>query len=83
MSNIVKSKLMQYASLTVGSTDYIENDVLHIGSPIALVLVSSAADLVDLATFRERDYKPGTIAYTAGFNQMWQKAPDGTWASFE
>lgn len=40
------------------------------------VLVTAQADLSGLA-----GYPPGTIAYTAGFKNMWQLAANGSWVS--
>ena len=59
-----------------GNTDYVKNGDIISNAPIKMVLVSSQSDLTLLT-----DYEPGTIAYTAGFQTMWQKAPDNTWAN--
>ena len=40
------------------------------------VMVRTQADLSSLTS-----YLPGTIAFTAGFVNMWQKKADGTWIS--
>lgn len=42
--------------------------------PAQSIMVSSSSDLSSL------DCAPGTVAYTAGFGNMWQLAADGTWA---
>lgn len=57
---------------------YVKNDRIIRNVPIQTVLVSSDSDLELL-----QDYSPGTIAYTAGYQQMWQKSPNGTWSTFE
>lgn len=43
--------------------------------PDTSIMVSSQSDLSGLVC------APGTVAYTAGFGNMWQKAADGTWAA--
>lgn len=60
-----------------GTTDILKNGKLYKNTPMLMVLISSQSDLSSLT-----DYEAGSIAYTAGFNKMWQKAPDGTWAEF-
>ena len=57
-----------------GNTDYVLDGVVYQNAPIKTVLVASQSDLSLL-----EDYGPGTVAYTAGMANMWQKAPDGTW----
>ena len=37
------------------------------------ILVASAEDLESLKV------EPGTVAYTAGFGNMWQLDPEGNW----
>ena len=61
-----------------GTTDYVLDGVVYHNAPINVVLVSSKSEAESLLA----DTEPGTIAYTAGFNEMWQKAPDGSWADF-
>lgn len=60
-----------------GNVDYLQNGVIHKNADTQMVLVSSQSDLSQLT-----DYAPGTIAFTAGFGSLWQKAPNGTWAAF-
>ena len=60
----------------IGNTDYLKNGEVQTGAPALCVLVTSQSDL-DILT----DYEPGTIAYTAGFANMWQKAANGDWTS--
>lgn len=59
----------------IGNTDYVSDGEIIKNAPMKVVLVSSSSDLSLLD-----DYEPGTVACTAGFASMWQKAPDGTWA---
>lgn len=54
-------------------TDYVKNGELHKGGSSASVMVTAQSDLANLPV------EPGTIAYTAGFGQMWQLAANGTW----
>ncbi len=61
-----------------GNVDYLQNEEIHKNADMQMVLVSSQSDLSRLT-----DYEPGTIAFTAGFGSLWQKAPNGTWAAFE
>ena len=63
---------------TSGVTSYVQNGEIIKNSVVPMVLVSSQTDLQLLG-----DYSPGTIAYTAGYKQMWQKAPSGSWTSFD
>lgn len=61
-----------------GNLDYIKNNVIHHNIEMQIVLVNSQSELSALS-----DYDPGSIAFTAGFANMWQKKTDGTWAAFE
>ena len=61
-----------------GIVDYVQDGAIINNSVAEMVLVSGYSDLELLES-----YTPGTIAFTAGYQQMWQKAPNGTWASFE
>ena len=61
----------------LGDTDYLKDGVITKHAPIQLVLVSSESDLSSLT-----DYEAGTIAYTAGFVNMWQLSPDDNWVAF-
>ncbi len=56
--------------------DYVQNGVIYTGAKAESVMVTSQSDLEQLS-----GYAPGTIAYTAGFTDMWQLAADGTWVS--
>lgn len=57
-----------------GNTDYVVDGEVYENAPIKIILISSESELELLSK-----YEPGSIAYTAGFTSMWQKAPDGTW----
>lgn len=54
-------------------TDYVKDGVLYKGAGSASVMVESESDLSDITG------SPGKIAYTAGFENIWQMAADGTW----
>ena len=60
-----------------GMVDYIDSTgkLIKTLSPTPSVMVRTEADLTMISAI----YKPGTIAYTAGREQEWQLAPDGTW----
>ena len=54
--------------------DYVQGNNLVMGADARTVMVGSSADLAELA-----DLTPGSIAYTAGFVDMWQKSASGAW----
>ena len=54
--------------------DYVQNGTLVLGADARSVLIGSAADLTQLT-----DLTPGSIAYTAGFESMWQLGANGEW----
>lgn len=59
--------------------DYVDSDgILHIYEKTRSVLVRSQNDLSNLPSGM---YLPGTIAYTAGFQAMWQLNASGSWVS--
>ena len=58
----------------IGTLDYVSNGEIIKNVACKSVLVSSSDDLSIL-----QKYAPGTIAYTAGFKQMWQLSPSGDW----
>ena len=63
--------------LNVGDmdTDYIDgNGNLVKNDDAKMVMVRSKADLDELGS-----YRPGTIAHTAGFKNMWQLDAGGEW----
>ena len=70
----------QYADVVnyKGNLDFVRNGDILRNADMQVVMVSSQSELSMLG-----DYETGTIAVTAGFINMWQKAPDGTWVSFE
>ena len=59
-----------------GYTDYVKDGEIHEHAYCKPVMVPNEDALTLLA-----DYEPGTVAYTAGFLAIWQKAADGTWVS--
>lgn len=61
---------------TTGNLDYIKNGKLFKNQPTPSVMVTAETDLdSDLLS----GYPAGTIAYTAGFANMWQKDASGEW----
>lgn len=80
MNQIVKrtgktDRIMDIVS-DFGNTDYVMDGTIYKNSPVKNVLVESSSDLSLL-----EDYDPGTIAYTAGYQSMWQKDVSGDWES--
>lgn len=63
-----------------GAADYVKEGVLHVNSKgfIGNVQVESAEDLTELAEMRL--FAPGTLAQTAGYQNIWELGTDGTWA---
>ena len=61
---------------SIGVNDVVKDNVLHKSIPVNVVLVTAEADLADLP-----EYPTGTIAYTTGFQAMWQLGADGEWVS--
>lgn len=59
--------------------DYIKNGKIHADVTSNMVMVASKSEAESMLA----DYPPGTIAFTAGYTNMWQKKADGTWADFE
>lgn len=57
-------------------TDYVKDGILHKNAVAGTVMVESSADLDNLT-----EYETGSIAYTAGYSDIWQKDADGTWQS--
>lgn len=74
------NETLQYVDVinTRGNNDYVLDGKLFKNHDMRTVLVSSASDLPLLNDY----YGIGTIAYTAGFRQMWQLAPSGDWVAF-
>ena len=57
--------------------DYVKNGVLHMGSTGGGVLIENASQISELPA----DYKPGTMAHTAGWKAAWEKDAAGTWVN--
>ena len=58
-------------------TDYIDSDGdVHIHVKSCEVMVTAKSDLDSLS-----GYEPSSIAYTAGFKNIWQLGADGTWVA--
>lgn len=57
-----------------GSTDFVKNGRIYKDYPAKSVMVASESDLDLLAS-----YAPGTVAYTAGYENMWQKSIADEW----
>ncbi len=74
------NKIQYYSDVvnTRGNCDVLIDGEIRKNNEIQMVLVSSYEDTGSLD-----NYGAGTIAFTAGFTKMWQKAPDGTWVEFE
>lgn len=63
-------------SLQWGMHDAIVNGEIVRDVPSKMVYVTQQSELSNFS-----DAPVGTIAATYGFTAMWQKKPDGTWAS--
>lgn len=64
-----------YLNIGDMDTDYIDKSGNLVKNDDAkMVMVRSKADLDAL-----EGYRPGTIAHTAGFKNMWQLDADGQW----
>ena len=61
-------------SSDVGNLDYLLNGTMIKNAPTKSVMVTSQSDLSSLT-----GYEAGTIAFTAGFANMWQLSAAGTW----
>ena len=61
---------------TIGDMDYVQNDKVIVGANAGSVMVTSESDLAQL-----EGYATGSIAYTAGFADMWQLNASGTWVA--
>lgn len=61
---------------TTGTTDYLKDGTIYRDAETKSVMVSSQSDLANLG-----EYGPGTIAFTAGYVNVWHKGLDGTWTS--
>ena len=58
-------------------TDFVKDGKVLQHQQVTVVMVRGQDDLAALGAY---GYTPGSIAYTAGFKQMWQLGADGTWA---
>ena len=58
--------------------DYVKDGVLHRGSTGGGVIVESESDLDNLPT-----YRPGSLAHTPGYQQVWEADTDGAWVSIK
>lgn len=58
----------------MGNMDYVLNGEVIKDAPTKSVMVTAQSDLASLT-----GYEAGTIAYTAGFANMWQLSAAGTW----
>lgn len=56
------------------NVDIISDGVLYTDNPVRQVLVASEDDLDQLD-----EYAPGTIAFTGGYTNIWQKTVGGGW----
>lgn len=59
-----------------GSIDFVKNGRIYKDYPAKNVMVGSESDLSNLT-----NYTPGTIAYTAGYEHIWQKSVTDEWVS--
>lgn len=59
-----------------GSTDFVKDGRIYKDYPAKTVMIASESDLSYLA-----NYSPGTIAYTAGYENIWQKSVTDEWVS--
>lgn len=57
-----------------GEIDFVKNGMLHVGAESKSILVNTESELAGLT-----DCAPGTIAFTAGFADMWQLNTSGNW----
>ena len=60
---------------TTGNLDYVQDGKLYKNNPTPSVLITAETDLESLLG----GYPAGTVAYTAGFADMWQKDASGEW----
>ena len=61
---------------TIGDMGYVKNGKLYKHSAASSVMVGSSSELSVLS-----NCEPGTIAFTAGFENMWQLNASGQWVS--
>ena len=63
----------------MGNIDYVKNGRIIADVPSNQVMVTNKFEAESMLV----DYPPGTIAFTAGYADIWQKKADGSWADFE
>ena len=61
-------------TLAISEVDFVKDGKLYKGNVADSVMIESESDLPGLI-----DLCPGSIAYTAGFQSMWQLDASGTW----
>ena len=61
---------------TIGDIDYVKGGEIYKHANCSCILVGSSADLTLLT-----GYEPGSVAFTAGFANLWQLDASGTWQS--
>ena len=59
---------------TKNNLTYVKDGMIYSNISAPSILVESSSDLTLLT-----NYPPGSIAYTVGFANMWQKGTDGNW----
>lgn len=65
-------------SVPTTGIDYVKDGVLYRGSTGGGVLVESESDLAELP-----EYRPGTLAHTAGYQKVWETDSDGQWVTIK
>lgn len=63
-------------STIIGDIDYVQDDKVIVGEKPSSIMVSDENDLDEL-----EGYVPGSVAFTAGFAEMWQLDADGNWVA--
>lgn len=61
--------------INMGEVKYVKDGDLYTGRTADAVMVEDEDDLTGLTGI----LNPGSIAFTAGYKEMWQLAADGTW----
>lgn len=57
-----------------GTITYVKDGEIYQNAACEAILIESSSDLPLLT-----DFDPGSIAFTAGYEHMWQKGADDTW----
>lgn len=70
-----KKKILAEVVNTNGNLDYIKDGVIYKNAPTKVIMVTAQSDLADITD----KYEAGTIAYTAGFENIWQLSAAGNW----